>query len=473
MPAPDVAIASANADAGAVAPRPATLRGWGGGAGTAGWVLRPDRAEELGAALELFRARRRTRRLPGVIARGRGRSYGDAAQLEGGLALETTGLKGFELDPERGTVTAGAGVTIGELLEHVVPAGWIVPVVPGTQHVTVGGAIASDIHGKNHGTAGAFGGHVASLALLMSSGELVELSPGAEGGLFEATLGGMGLTGVIVSARIQLAPVSSSLLTVDADRVRDLDHALQALRQPGGPYRVAWLDLLGSRPGRGIVTRAAHLPGRDVPSGASAAATVNAKVAVPARWPEGLLRPSTVRAFNQLRYQRAPATERGRVEAIGHHMFPLDGIEAWPRLYGRHGLLQYQLVVPYGSEQVLDAVIAELRRAWIPCYLAVLKDFGDANASPLSFPLAGWTLALDLPRTALGVGAVLDRCDEWVAQAGGRVYLTKDARIRPEAVRAMYPRLDEWRAARDRADPELVWRSDLALRTGLVTPGQR
>ena len=137
------------------------------------------------------------------------------------------------------------------------------------------------------------------------------------------------------------------------------------------------------------------------------------------------------------------------------------------------GLLQYQLVVPYGCDHVLEAVIAELRRAWIPCYLAVLKDFGEANSSPLSFPLAGWTLALDLPRKAPGVDAVLDRCDELVAQVGGRVYLTKDARLRAEVVRAMYPRLGEWRAVRDRADPGLVWRSDLAVRTRLVTPGRR
>src|SRR5947209_2195201 len=222
MPAPDVAIAPANPDAGAVGPHRATLRGWGGGVGAAGWVLRPDRVEELRDALELFRGRvGGADAWAGAIARGMGRCYGDAAQLEGGLALETTELKGFELDLERGTVTANAGVTIGELLEHTIPAGWMVPVVPGTQHVTIGGAIASDIHGKNHGTAGTFGRHVASLALLMSSGETVELAPGASDGLFEATLGGMGLTGVIVSARIRLAPVSSALLTVDTDRVRD------------------------------------------------------------------------------------------------------------------------------------------------------------------------------------------------------------------------------------------------------------
>ena len=154
-------------------------------------------------------------------------------------------------------------------------------------------------------------------------------------------------------------------------------------------------------------------------------------------------------------------------------MFPLDGLDAWPRLYGRQGLLQYQLVVPHGSEQVLSAVIAELCRARIPCYLAVLKDFGPSNGAPLSFPIAGWTLALDLPRAAPGIAPVLDRCDELVARAGGRVYLSKDARLRPDALRAMYPRLEEWRAARDGADPEMVWRSDLGVRTGLVPAARR
>jgi len=468
MSRPDLALGPA--DLGAPALRYATLRGWGGGSGSAGWVLRPDRPENMVAALEEFRARADgAGAWAGVIARGMGRSYGDAAQLEGGLALETAGLKALELDPDEGTVTVGAGVTIGELLERLVPAGWMVPVVPGTQHVSVGGAIASDIHGKNHGAAGTFGSHVDWLALLVSSGDVVELCPGANDGLFEATLGGMGLTGAILWARIRLAPVSSPFLSVDTDRVRDLEHALAVLRQPGGPYRVAWLDLLGSRPGRGVVTRAAHLPGADVPPQARGGPTARARAAVPARWPQGVLRPNTVRAFNELRFRRAPASERGRVEAIGRHMFPLDGLDAWPRLYGPRGFTQYQLVVPYGSEHVLDDVIAELRRARIPCYLAVLKDLGDANRAPLSFPLAGWTITLDLPWTAPGLLAALDRCDALVAQAGGRVYLTKDARLRPEAVRAMYPRLEEWRAVRDRADPEFVWRSDLALRTGLVT----
>jgi decaprenylphospho-beta-D-erythro-pentofuranosid-2-ulose 2-reductase len=177
-----------------------------------------------------------------------------------------------------------------------------------------------------------------------------------------------------------------------------------------------------------------------------------------------------VRAFNELRFRSAPKAQRGAVESLGRHMFPLDALDAWPRLYGRAGFVQYQLVVPYGAEATLGAVIEHLRRAAVPCYLAVLKDFGPASDAPLSFPMPGWTLTLDLPRAAPGLDAALDRLDELVVEAGGRVYLSKDAHLRPETLAAMYPRLDEWRQARDQADPEHVWRSDLARRTGLVAP---
>jgi NAD(P)-dependent dehydrogenase (short-subunit alcohol dehydrogenase family) len=281
----------------------------------------------------------------------------------------------------------------------------------------------------------------------------------------------MGLTGVILWARIRLSPVSSPLLTVDTDRVGTLDDALAALLAPGGPYRVAWLDLLNRRgPGRGIVTRAEHLPAADVPRGRDGSATVPARGKIPAGWPGGLLRPTTVGAFNELRFRSAPQRRRGAVETIGAHMFPLDALDAWPRLYGRRGFVQYQLVVPPGADAVLHQAIEELRRARVPCYLAVLKDFGAANRFPLSFPIEGWTLALDLPRAAPGLDGALDRLDELVAEAGGRVYLTKDARARPETIAAMYPRLDEWRETRDEADPDQLWRSDLAERTGLLSP---
>ncbi|MBV9338092.1 MAG: FAD-binding oxidoreductase [Solirubrobacterales bacterium] len=452
-----------------------TLRGWGGGDGVPTELSRPHSVQQLQAALEQARARIGGRDgLPGAIVRGLGRSYGDAAQLSNGLVLDTTELRGIELDRERGSVKAGAGVTLAELLDLLVPQGWLVPVLPGTQHVTVGGAIASDIHGKNHGVAGTFGAHVSSLELLNASGELLDLHPGDE--LFEATLGGMGLTGIVTSAEVALRAVSGPLLCVDTDRVETLEEALEVLSSPGGSYRVAWLDLLGARPGRGIVTRAE--PVEDTPADPAqiaraarmrdARATVTARARVPERWPAGLLTPSTIRAFNELRFRVAPRRQRGHLEPIGTHMFPLDKLEAWPRLYGPRGFLQYQLVVPRGGENVLRAVIGHLRRTRVPCYLAVLKDFGPANAAPLSFPIAGWTLALDLPRSATGLHAALDHCDELVTGAGGRVYLSKDARLRPSTVSAMYPRLDEWRAVREQADPDRLWRSDLAVRTGLV-----
>jgi decaprenylphospho-beta-D-ribofuranose 2-oxidase len=470
MPPAETLPAMTSADPTANVPLPARISGWGGGEGVAALLLRPQGADAVRAAVRQWGSPGQDGEAgTGAIARGMGRSYGDAAQLRAGLVLDTTRLKGFTLDKEAGTVTAQAGVTIGELLHALVPAGWMVPVVPGTQHVTVGGAIASDIHGKNHGTAGTFGTYVRALGLLTAAGDVLELEPGSEDALFETTIGGMGLTGVILWARFALRPVSSALLSVDIDRAPTLDAALALLAAPGGPHRVAWLDLLGSPAGRGIVTRADHLERSADPTGRGGAATVRSRATVPRRWPAGVLRPTTVRTFNELYYRRSPRCERGHVEHLGAHMFPLDRLRCWPCLYGPRGFLQYQLAVPTGRERVLQIVIERLRRERAPCYLAVLKDFGPSNAAPLSFPIQGWTLTLDIPRSAPGLGAVLDRFDELVAEAGGRVYLSKDARLRPDALKAMYPRLEEWRAVRDRVDPACLWRSDLALRTGLVT----
>lgn len=446
------------------APVDAVLGGWGGGRGAPALLHTPGRLDELIAALATCGGRR-------AIARGMGRSYGDAAQAHGGVVIEVCGLRSYELDTDAGLVRVQAGMTLGRLLGITAPFGWTVPVVPGTQHVTVGGAIASDIHGKNHGSAGTFGAHVRAFGLLTAAGEVVELGPGDE--LFGATIGGMGLTGVVVWARIALRRIAGAWLSVDTDRVDSLGEALTALRAPGGAHRVAWLDLLGSKRGRGVVTRAAdhpealalRSPGKPRSRGS---ANVVARASVPRGWPRGLLRPGAVRAHNEVRFRAAPRQERGRIESFGAHMFPLDGLAHWPRLYGPDGFVQYQLVVPAGQERTLELVIERLRTASVPCYLAVLKDFGPAAGRPLSFPIEGWTLALDLPRAAPGLARALDGCDDLVVQAGGRVYLTKDSRLAPETVAAMYPRLREWQAIRDGADPERRWCSDLARRTRLV-----
>jgi decaprenylphospho-beta-D-ribofuranose 2-oxidase len=445
-------------------PVPATrVRGWGGGPGVGVSLLAPDHVDQVAALVSRAQVEGR-----GAIPRGMGRSYGDAAQLDGGLVLQLTRLRDFELDREQGTITAQAGVTLGELLAALVPAGWMVPVVPGTQHVSVGGAIASDIHGKNHGVAGAFGSHVERIGLLTSGGELLELEPGAPDRLFEATVGGMGLTGLILWARIRLQPVASSMMSVDTDRAADLDEAFAALRAPGGPYRVAWVDVLTSAAGRAVVTRAEHMPPPAAATQAPGSPTVRARATVPASWPAWPLRPATGRIFNELRFRLTPRRERDRPEGIGAHLFPLDVLNAWPRLYGPGGFLQYQLVVPFGAEDVLRLIIEQLHRSRLPCYLAVLKDFGPAADAPLSFPMPGWTLTLDIPRLAPGLDPVLDRFDELVAASGGRVYLSKDVRMSRAALEAMYPRLDEWRERRERLDPAHLWQSDLGLRTGLV-----
>ncbi len=435
---------------------PSMVSGWGGGPGAAVRVLRPETVDQFCEAASEG---------AGAIARGLGRSYGDAAQLQGGVVLDTTRLAAAELDPEVGEVVAQAGATLGGLLELLQPAGWVLPVVPGTQHVTVGGAIASDIHGKSHGSAGTFGSHVVELGLLTAGGELLTLTPDDD--LFRATVGGMGLTGVTLWARIRLRRLPGAALAVDTDRVESLGEALEILDGPGGAYRVAWLDLLSRRLVRGVVTRADHA---DTGPG-DARTTVAARMTVP-RLPRTLLAPSAVRAFNELRFRRAPRRARGHIESFGTHMFPLDVLNDWPRLYGPSGFVQYQLVVPRGRETALYELLGRLRRSHVPCYLAVLKDLGAENGAPLSFPLAGWTLALDMPRAAPGLESLLAGFDELVASAGGRVYLAKDARLRPETLAAMYPRLPEWRAIRDRADPERRWQSDLGLRTGLVKAGR-
>jgi decaprenylphospho-beta-D-ribofuranose 2-oxidase len=461
MPSADILTADPPND---IVPHTTRIHGWGGCRKVSVQLLEPTSIEALPEAVRAARASG-----VGAIPRGLGRSYGDAAQLERGLVLQMTQCRQFELDAAHGTVTAQAGVSLGELLGALVPAGWMLPVLPGTQRVSVGGAIASDIHGKNHGTAGSFGSHVERLGLLTAQGEMLELSPGLPDRMFEATAGGMGLTGVILWARIRLRPVASPLMSVDTDRVPDLDAAFAALSMPGGTYRVAWLDLLGSPAGRGVVTRAEHASRDTLPASSQPnEATVRSLVTVPERWPQWPLRPVTVRAFNELRFRRSPVRQRDHIETIGRHLFPLDGLEAWPRLYGPSGFLQYQLVVPYGEEPVIRKVIDRLGQARLPCYLAVLKDFGKAASAPLSFPMPGWTLTLDIPCAAPGLHEELDRFDELVAACGGRVYLSKDVRMRPPALGAMYPRLDEWREIRERADPDHLWRSDLGLRTGLV-----
>jgi decaprenylphospho-beta-D-ribofuranose 2-oxidase len=423
----------------------------------------------------------------GVIARGAGRSYGDAAQLAGGLVLDMRACDAVtSIDAAAGLARVQAGVTLGVLLARLAERGLTLPVLPGTRHVTVAGAIASDIHGKTHHRDGAFARHVRAISLATPAGEVVELTAQGEPDLFYATLGGMGLTGVVLEATLAAEPLPSLWVAVDTERSDGLGHTLELLAGPERHrYSVAWLDLLagGARTGRAVITRADalsephHANGRGARARGSrtpgpAAFAGGPLLTVPRGWPAGTLRPALVRAFNAARWRSAPRCEHGRPEPLHKFLWPLDVLGDWSRLYGASGMVQYQLVVPDGHEAVLERCVELLRERRAPAYLAVLKRFGPQYGGPLSFPLEGFTLALDVPAAAPGLRAALDELDRIVAECGGRVYLSKDARLGADALRAMYPRLDEFGAVRARVDPAGVMRSDLALRLGLCAGGQ-
>jgi decaprenylphospho-beta-D-ribofuranose 2-oxidase len=449
-----------------------TLTGWGRTAPSVADVVVASSGdvERLAAIVKDLPAR-------GGIARGLGRSYGDPAQNGGGVVIRLQDqVADVVIDDVAGTATAPAGVSLDELLGVLVPRGFFVPVTPGTRFVTVGGAIASDIHGKNHHLDGSFGNHVQRMSLLLADGTTAEPSPETRPDLFWATVGGMGLTGIILDATIRLLPIETSRCAVDTTRGRDLDE-LMALMDEGDRYfrySVAWVDLLakGARLGRGVLTRGDHAtPDQLRPRDAVDPLTYEPhRVAAvpPVVPPSGFLNHASVAAFNEFWYRKAPRRRIAQIVSIPAYFHPLDSIASWNRLYGRRGFLQYQFVVPFGAEEALRTVVERLAGSGTPSFLSVLKRFGAANEGPLSFPAPGWTLTLDLPAAAHGLAPLLHGLDDVVLGAGGRHYLAKDAHATPAAIRRGYPRLDEWRAVRASVDPAGVWASDLSRRLHLL-----
>ena len=407
----------------------------------------------------------RHRRLPAVegslLPYGNGRSYGDSCLNEGNTLVHTRALDHFiAFDVYTGVLECEAGLQLSRILDLVVPQGWFVPVTPGTRFVTIGGAIANDVHGKNHHRAGNFGRHVLELELLRSDGRLLVCSPQTNPEWFAATIGGLGLTGLVTRARIQLRRIAGPWMSTEVHRFYNLAgfFRLSEGADQDFEYTVAWIDCLatGGSLGRGLFTRANHAPA--CPDRRPAASST--RLRMPFTPPFSLVNRFTLRSFNALYYhrQRQPV-----IHATTHyepHFYPLDAIGNWNRMYGPHGFMQYQCVVPPSDAEARIAQLLEVIAAsGSGSFLAVLKQFGSlASPGMLSFPRPGTTLALDFPNQGARTLALLDRLDEIVAAAGGAVYPAKDARMSGAHFRQYFPNWDSFLPFVDPQFSSSFWR---------------
>lgn len=382
--------------------------------------------------------------LPSILPYGNGRSYGDSCLNTGAALLQTRALDRFiAFDTEAGTLTCEAGVLLEEVLRVAVPRGWFVPVTPGTEFVTIGGAIANDVHGKNHHGAGTFGHHLLRFELLRSDGQRRVCSPTENSEWFAATLGGLGLTGVVTWAEIQLRRISSPYMDVETIRFGNLDEFLALSRESDRDYEyiVAWVDCLsrGSSLGRGLLQRANHSTVR-----AEAPPPQGPRIGIPFTPPISLINAASLRLFNTAYYHRQFGTRKRSVEHYKKFFYPLDGILNWNRLYGPRGLYQYQCVLPGDGRDATAALLDTIARSGFGSFLAVLKLFGTPQSvGMLSFPQEGITLALDFPNRGEPLEHLFRQLDSIVSEAGGRLYPAKDGRMPGALFRSGYPR---WQA---------------------------
>ncbi|NKL38744.1 FAD-binding protein [Rhizobium leguminosarum bv. viciae] len=409
----------------------------------------------------------------GLIARGNGRSYGDAAIGERST-LMCSGLNRMtSFHSIDRSLTVEAGVLLSDVLRAFVPRGYFPPVVPGTKFVTIGGMVASDVHGKNHHRDGGFGDHVSELKLVVAGGEILTCSRTSNPELFFATVGGMGMTGIIAEATFALRSIESGWIAQRTIATENLGDALKALQQSeGATYSVAWIDCLsqGASLGRSLIFAGEHATLDQVggmPEADRFSVRNAAKISLPFDLPQWALNRTSIAAFNEL-YFRA-GTRKSAQTSLVHwdkYFFPLDGILEWNRLYGRRGFLQHQCVVPARDAlPVLSGILERFARSGKGSFLAVLKKLG-ASSGMLSFPMPGYTLALDLPVTQ-GVFRLLDEIDELVVKAGGRLYLAKDARQSRHTFEAGYPRLNAFKELRKVTGADRHFESRLAMRLGI------
>jgi L-gulonolactone oxidase len=409
--------------------------------------------------------------LPGVIQEGTDtgrkllgiglrRSYGDSGLNPDGAVIDMAGLdRAIAFDPETRLLRAEAGMSLDAVLRLLVPRGFFLPVTPGTRFVALGGAVANDVHGKNHHRTGAFGGWVRRLGLLRSDGRAVELGPDDPTGLFAATVGGLGLTGLIAWVEIEMMPIASAMMEVETIPFAGLGEffALAAESDAAFDYTVAWIDCLasGEALGRGIFSRARHAA-----SGSLATPPSRGRSRLPIDLPGFVLNPATIKAFNALYYANGRRKAGRATVPYDRFFYPLDAIDGWNRMYGRRGLYQYQSVVPpAAAHDATEAMLQAIAASGEGSFLAVLKTFGD-KPSPgmLSFPCPGTTLALDFPNRGASTLVLLDRLDAIVREAGGRPYPAKDGRISAGMFRAGYPNWSDFARHVDPGFSSHFWR---------------
>lgn len=443
-----------------------TLSGWGRYQPEHCTLFRPERNAELAALLASDRGRP-------WIARGLGRSYGDTAVNSRGAVIDMSRLnRMLAFDAAAGTLECEGGVSLAEILDAFVPRGFFLPVTPGTKYVTVAGAIANDVHGKNHHCDGTFSQFVDSITLWTPARGTIICSAHENSDVFWATVGGVGLTGIILKARLRLRPVESAYVRVDYQRCAHLDEALEAMAASDEDYMysVAWVDCLasGRSLGRSVLMRGNPAPADTLP--ASLAQTPyrlprRRQLAVPVDFPGFTLNKYSVKAFNTLFYAVNRNADSVLVD-YDKYFYPLDSIRQWNRMYGRHGFIQYQAAFPYEGRRGLVQLLERLAAAGRASFLAVLKCFGDAGPGLLSYPMPGYTLALDLPNSA-GVNEFARTLDAILLEHGGRLYLAKDALASSDAIAAMYPKLPAFRDMRAQLDPDGALESAMSRRLQL------
>lgn len=394
-----------------------------------------------------------------VLPFGLGRSYGDSCVNDRNALIDTAPLSHFlSFDPSTGVLVAEAGVSLATILEVFVPRGWFLPVSPGTKFVTLGGAIANDIHGKNHHRAGTFGRHVSRFGLVRSDGSHLTCSPTENAGLYAATIGGLGLTGLITWAEVKLVPIQSPYLDTRTVKFRNIDDFITVSRECDAlyEYSVSWVDCTteGDQLGRGLFM-----------AGNFSTQTKNKRVRnlaipFPCQAPTWMLNSYFIRAFNELYYNKQL---KRTVEGLTHYepfFYPLDAILNWNRMYGKRGFFQYQFVIPFDEHGLtLKEIFSRITKSKRGSFLAVLKTFGDV-ASPgiLSFPRKGFTLALDFPNDGQPTLDFLNELDSVVFSVGGSLYPAKDARMSPESFIASHPRLAEFEPHIDPRFSSNLWR---------------